>query len=196
MSSLGGYSGSKVGPGVNNRATVGRTIAGVFSGAAANIKSRFSNISSGNNIPNTNLPSQEKYPGTIATGSDDLITQHNGNLETPFLNEYTFSRNEKFPNSTTSNSQNQYHTQNNHRWSENSLDHFTNNRSVEQLAPNDLPITVPGSDLHVSQESDMTTSTMSSSYYIPKSVNTFSQEVSQSPSHTFGMFYQKYTSLS
>ena len=82
----------------------------------------------------------------------------------------------------------QYHNQNNHRWSETTVGHYANNRSVEQMAANAIPITVPGADQNISPGSDTPNTTFSSSSYIPKSVQTLSHPVSQSPSHAFGTF--------
>ena len=191
MSSLGGYAGGKGASSGNNRVTVGRTIAGVFSGAAANIKSRFSNISAGNNVLHTNLYSPEKSSGIITSSSNDLASQQNGNLQRPGSNEYSYSSNETFPNIEASYPQTQYYPQNNHRYSEHAIGNFPDNRSVEQLAPNALPITVPGADQHVSPGNNMASSTFSSTCYVPKSISTFSQEVSQSSSHAYGMNYLK-----
>ena len=189
MSSLGGYTSSKGLPGGNNRGNVGRTIAGVFSGAAANIKSRFSNINNGNNLPQTNSTLPERSSVIITPDSNTPVTKQNGNLQKPITTERSIPISETFPSLNSSYHQNPYHHQNNHRWSETTVGTFANNTSVGQLAPNAIPITVPGADQNVSTGSDTPNTAFSSSSYVPKSVQTLSHAASQSPSHAFGMCF-------
>lgn len=190
MSSLGGFSGGKGGPGNGNRVTVGRTIAGVFSGAAANIRSRFSNLSTVNTVHEGPSPIPETTSDSVANSSNKSWINHDQRdyHEASKSTATRLSNNELFPNPTAQYSQQQYYPQTNNRWSEvATIGQFTNNESVEQLSPNALPITVPGAEVTSTLPYAGTPTPISICTTIPTSVHKLSFEGSQSPSNAYGM---------
>ena len=147
MSSLGGFAGGRAGAPNANRGTVGRTIAGVFSGAAANIKSRFSNLNTVNNVAQTPSPGPEQY---FPANSSQKINLEQGQSSDVPLSKSTaaFSNMDTFQSSSTQYSHQQYSHQINNRWQESQVGHFADNKFAEHMPPNELPVTVPGSDMN------------------------------------------------
>ena len=190
MSSLGGFSGGKGGPENENRVKVGRTIAGVFSGAAANIRSRFSNLSTVNTVFQGPSPIPETTSDSMASNSNQSWINHEqGDYHEASKSTSTrLSNNELFSNPTAQYSQQQYYPQTNNRWSEvATTGQFTHNKSVEQLSPNALPITVPGADITSTLPYNGIPTPISTCTTIPTSVHKLSFEGSQSPSNAYGM---------
>ena len=147
MSSLGGFAGGRAGAPNASRGTVGRTIAGVFSGAAANIKSRFSNLNTVNNVAQTPSPVSEQY---LPANSSQKINLEQGQSSDVPLSKSTaaFSNMDTFQSSSTQYSHQQYSHQINNRWQESQVGHFADNKFAEHMPPNELPVTVPGSDMN------------------------------------------------
>jgi hypothetical protein len=97
------------------------------------------------------------------------------------------SNNELFSSPTAQYSQQTFYPQTNNLWTEVAPPgQFTNNKSVEQLAPNALPITVPGADINTELSYVGVPTTSPSCAPIPTSVHKLSYEGSQSPSHAYG----------
>lgn len=169
--------------------TVGRTIAGVFSGAAANIRSRFSNLSTVNNVHQGTFPAPEKTSDSVTSSSNKSWTSHDqGDYhEASKSTAARLSNNELYSNPTAQYSQQQYYHPSNNRWSEAATTgQFSNNKSVERLAPNELPITVPGADINTALPYNEVPTATSSCTTIPTSVHKLSFEGSESPSHAYG----------
>ena len=148
MSSLGGFAGGRAGASAASRGTVGRTIAGVFSGAAANIKSRFSNLNTVNNVAPTPSPGtpEQFFP---ANSSQKINLEQGQSSHVPLSKSTAaFSNMDTFQSSSTQYSHHQYSHQINNRWQESQVEQLTDNKFVEHMPPNELPVTVPGSDMN------------------------------------------------
>ena len=193
MSSLGGFTGGKGSSGNGNRGTVGRTLAGVFSGAAANIRSKFSNLGTVNNTLQPSSPIPEQTAINSATSSSTIsptLNHNHGVLRDSSQSPTTYMSNEEtFRSHTPHYSPQQYISQfQHHEWSEATSGKLSNNKYVEHLAPNALPITVPGADVNdaVGGVSGGAMA-LSSASPITTSIQTLSFVGSQSPSYAFGM---------
>ena len=189
MSSLGGFTGGKESSGNGNRGTVGRTLAGVFSGAAANIRSKFTNLGTVNNALQPSSPTPQQTTITSVASTPSTINHNHGVLRDLSKSPPTYKSNEEtFGSHTPHYSQQQYSAQFQHKWSEATSGQLVNNKSVEQLAPNALPITVPGAYVNDALGGiSGATMSLSSASSIPTSVQTLSFTGSQSPSYAFGM---------
>ena len=206
MSSIGGFNGGKGGSGNGNRVTVGRTIAGVFSGAAANIKSKLSNLNTVSNVIQTSSPDHvpdQTYNSTASFNNTSSRINHEHEDYRDACNSTAkfLSHNESFQKHTLQNPQQQYYPQSNHRWSEATMERFGNNKSVEKLTPNALPITVPGADVNIVRGLDGMSIAPNSCSTLPTSVDTLSAGDSESSSNTFGRnifhiyFYIEYAEI-
>ena len=191
MSSLGGFTGEKGNSLTGNRGTVGRTLADVFSGAAANIKSKFSHLSAISNVVQTSCPTPEQsiISSTSASTSIPLSINHNHGLFRDLSRSPTTykSKEESLGINTPSYSQ-QYNLQSQpNSFSEATNRHLVNNKSVEHLAPNALPITVPGADVSDGLRDFSGLSIEPSSTTPISSVQSTTISESQSQSFAFGM---------
>ena len=197
MSSLGGFSGGNLNSGNGNRATVGRTLAGVLSGAAANIKSRFSNLNAANSSIQPSSPTAEHTRSTSAAptlNTSTISTHTHGTFrdssqsptpqmssEDKYINhQQSYSSYQPF-NSQFQRQQGNYVNQ----WSTATGGRFSNNQSVQQLAPTALPTTVPGADGNetIGGVGGFSASSNSS---IPASVQSLSFASSQATPYAFG----------
>ena len=197
MSSLGGFNGGNLNSGNGNRATVGRTLAGVLSGAAANIKSRFSNLNTANSSIQPPSPTTEHTTSTSATptlNTSTISTHTHGTFRdssqspTPHMSSDDKCNNHQQSYSSYQPFHSRFHRQQGNyvnQWSTATGGRFSNNQSVQQLAPTALPTTVPGADRNeaIGGVGGFSASSNSS---IPASVQCRSFTSSQATPYAFG----------
>ena len=150
LGALGGINGSTTCN--NNRATVGRTLAGVLSGAAANIRSRFSHLNTTNSNSSTSPPTERKVTSGSSTPS---LTNHNTSQSPPppvsdEANPIIIANHHQQPQFQQYPQYSKYHNPQGGSGSHISqwCEGISYDQSGEQLAPTALPTTVPGAEVN------------------------------------------------
>ena len=100
-----------------------------------------------NNVVQTPSPGPEQY--FPANSSQKMNLEQGQSSDVPLSKSTAaFSNMDTFQSSSTQYSHQQYSHQINNRWQESQVGQFADNKFVEHMPPNELPVTVPGSDMN------------------------------------------------